>query len=70
MKQMNVYHYLGIESDPIFNIISRLKAGQVVELGDMKIQLNSNGLYELESELRHECFRNEQEIYDGLAKLI
>lgn len=69
MKQINIYHYLGLETDPVFNIIVRLKQGQVVEVGDAKIKLNLNGLYELESESSHECFKSEQEIYDSLSRV-
>lgn len=69
MKQINIYHYLGLETDPIFNIISRLKHGQVIEVGEAIIKLNVNGLYELESESCHECFANEQEIYDSLSRV-
>ncbi len=69
MEQTNIYHYLGLESDPIFNIISRLQRGQVIDVGGATLTLNNSGLFELESESYHECFRSEQEVYDGLSKL-
>lgn len=70
MKQINIYYYLGLETDPIFNIIERLKLGQIVAVGGARIQRNMNGLYELESESYHECFKSEQEVYEGLSRMI
>lgn len=68
MEQTDIYEFLGMNSDPVFNQISNLKVGQAVELGGVKVLLNNQNLYEVETELYHECFCSKRQVYDGLSK--
>ncbi len=68
MEQTHIYDYLGMENDPIFNIIKQLKKGQVIDLGGVIVSLNNNGLYEIETSVDHECFRSKRQVYDGVSK--
>ena len=68
MEQTDIYDYLGIENDPIFNIINHLKAGQAIDLGGVIISLNNNGLYEMETLVAHECFSSKRKIYDVVSR--
>jgi len=68
MEQTHIYDYLGMENDPIFNIINHLKIGQAVDLGGVVISLNNNGLYEMETSVDHECFSSKKQVYDGVSK--
>lgn len=70
MEQINIYQFLGKVNDPIYVKILNLKEGETVDLGGVNVTLNSNGLYELESDNHHECFRTKKQLYDGVAKLI
>lgn len=70
MEQTHIYEFIGVDTDPIFNTINSLKRGQVVDLGVVKLSLNQQGLYELETEYHHECFRTKKQIYNGLAKFL
>lgn len=70
MEQINIYQFLGKVNDPIYVKILYLKEGETVDLGGVNVTLNSNGLYELESDNHHECFRTKKQLYDGVAKLI
>ena len=70
MEQTHIYEILGEVNDPIFIKILHLEKGQTVDLGGVNITLNSNGLYELESDDYHECFRSKKQLYDGVSKLL
>lgn len=70
MEQINIYQFLGKVNDPIYVKILNLKEGETVDLGGVNVTLNSNGLYELETDNHHECFRTKKQLYDGVAKLI
>lgn len=70
MKQSHIYDYLGEVEDPIFNIISSLKTGQVVNLGEVTVLLNKQGLYEIETSFYHECFSTKKQVYDGISKFL
>jgi len=70
VEQINIYQFLGKVNDPIYVKILNLKEGETVDLGGVNVTLNSNGLYELESDNHHECFRTKKQLYDGVAKLI
>lgn len=68
MEQTHIYEYLGVDTDPIFNIINSLQEGQAVDLGMITLSLNYQGLYELETIYHHECFNSKKQIYEGIAK--
>lgn len=70
MEQTHIYHYLGLENDPIFKEITKLKAGQAAIVGDIKIMLNKHGLYEIETSTSHECFSSQKQVYDGISKVL
>lgn len=70
MEQTHIYHYLGLDNDPIFNKITQLKAGQAVIIGEIKVLLNKHGLYEVETSARHECFSSQKQVYDGVSKML
>lgn len=70
MEQINIYQFLGKVNDPIYVKILNLKEGETVDLGGVNVTLNSNGLYELETDNHHKCFRTKKQLYDGVAKLI
>jgi len=67
--QTDIYTFLGMDKDPLFNRITRLKSGESLEIGEVKILLNQNGIYELETESLHECFMTHKQLYDGLAMI-
>lgn len=69
MEQTQIYEFLGVDRDPLFYKISNLQVGQAVELGDIRVLLNKQGLYELETEDSHECFRTLSQLYDGISKI-
>lgn len=68
MEQTDIYDYLGMNNDPIFNKISSLKIGQAIDLGGVKVLLNTQKLYEVETDFYHECFCSKRQVYDGLSK--
>lgn len=70
MEQTHIYHYLGLENDPIFREITKLKSGQAAIVGNIKIKLNSHGLYEIETSASHECFSSQKQVYDGISKML
>lgn len=68
MQQIQLYEYLGINNDPIFNQIKDLK-----KRGSMKVQLpesvliitlNSWGIYEVSNEELHESFSQINDCYE------
>ena len=70
MEQINIYQFLGKVNDPIYVKILNLKEGETVDLGGVNVTLDSNGIYVLESDNDHKCFRTKKQLYDGGAKLI
>lgn len=63
MDQSNIYDFLGVESDPLFNKISKLKKGHGFSTGDIKVLLNQYGIYELITADEHEGFLNMLDCY-------
>lgn len=57
MEQTYIYEYLGVESDPVFQAIYKLKKDQSIILGLIQVSLNKFGLYEVMTDESHECFR-------------
>jgi len=70
MKQSQIYEYLGLDNDPIFKKINDLKEDESINLSELKITLNKQGLYEVETDDKHECFKTKKEVYDGVSKLL
>jgi len=70
MEQSTIYDFLGIENDPIFNIINNLQKGQEINLGGVSILLNQTGLYEMETEFSHDCFYSKKHVYHGVSKFL
>ncbi|MFD2133309.1 hypothetical protein ACFSKI_19020 [Pseudogracilibacillus auburnensis] len=68
MEQTHIYDYLGAIEDPIFNKISNLEVGKVVDLGGVTVLLNQFGLYEVETGISHDCFRSKKQVYEGVSK--
>lgn len=69
MEQANIYDFLGVESDPLFNKISRLKKGQAFIAGDVKITLNNHEIYELSTKDEHEGFSNMLDCYKCISEM-
>lgn len=69
MDQSNIYDFLGIESDPLFNKISKLKKGQRISMGNIKILLNEFGIYELITTDEHEGFSSMLSCYKSVNEL-
>lgn len=70
MLQTHIYNFLGEVNDPIFIQILELEEGQTLELGGVNITFNANGLYELETDDYHECFKSKKQLYDGVSRLL
>lgn len=68
MIQTHIYDHLGVENDPIFRMILKLQAGQAIEIGGVHISYNLYGLYVVETESSHDCYRSIKQLYDGIAK--
>lgn len=68
MKQTHIYDYLGTENDPVFDQVAKLKMGQAVELGGVKVSLNKQDLYEIETGFTHECFKSKGQVYNRLSE--
>lgn len=69
-EQSHIYDFLGIGNDPIFKKINDLKENETINLSKLKITLNKQGLYEVETDNQHECFNTKKEVYDGVSKMI
>lgn len=69
MEQTYIYEYLGVETDPVFQAISKLKKDQSIVLGMIHVTLNQFGLYEVMTEVAHECFRTLQDCYKHICML-
>lgn len=74
MQQIQLYEYLGISNDPIFNQIKDLKIKGSMQVQFPKsvliITLNSWGIYEVSNEEFHESFSELQECYDFINEII
>lgn len=74
MKQIQLYEYLGISNDPIFNQIKDLKKkGSVkVQLPEflLIITLNSWGIYEVSNEEFHESFSQINDCYEFVSEYL
>lgn len=70
MEQTDIYDFIGVNYDPVFNQIEQLEMGRTVELGEFIITLNQNGLYELESTNSHECFTTISQVYDSISRYL
>jgi len=70
MEQTDIYDFIGVNYDPVFNQIEQLEKGRAVELGGFIITLNQNGLYELESINSHECFTTISQVYDSISRYL
>ena len=70
MLQTHIYDFLGVINDPIYIKILELEKGQKLDLGGVNITFNANGLYELETDDYHECFKSKKQLYDGVSRLL
>lgn len=70
MVQMNIYSYLGINSDPVYVAISKLKEGQTSIISDLKITLTKYGFYEVSSDFIHEAYNDPKKCYERLLDLM
>lgn len=70
IKQSQIYDFLGVVNDPIFKKINELKEDEFINISKLKITLNKQGLYEVETDTQHECFHTKKELYDGVSRLL
>ena len=72
IQQVNVYEYLGKESDPLFNAICNIQQGYSEYIPEIKVTLikNQHGLYEMASEFNHECYSNKEDLYDCVSEIL
>ncbi len=70
MEQINLYDYLGVEDDPIYIMLSRLKNGYTVVFEDVHVTKNDFGLFELASNQLHEVFSDIRSCYKYVSDLL
>lgn len=66
MEQTNIYDYLG--GDPLLYSIQSLMKGKSFVIEDICVSLNSNDIYEAESDWFHEPFKDAQDCYKWIRK--
>lgn len=68
VRQTQLYEYLGISNDPIFNQLKYLKKKESTKIrlneSVLNISLNSWGIYEVSNGEIHESFRDMNDCYD------
>ena len=69
MEQTFIYEYLGVHSDPVYQMISKLTKGNAIKIGNIDVSLNKFGLYEVTTQDSHDSFRDVQSCYEKICDL-
>lgn len=70
MEQLNIYHELGLNDDPVYSVLLTLEIDNIIELSGFKVIMNQSGLYEVFNDEIHECFNSIEKCYIGVNLLI
>lgn len=65
---MNLFEFVGVESDPVYQAVSTLQAGEALEIDSIKITRSK--FYELESAMEHVPFPDMLSCYHYLSDRI
>lgn len=65
--QYNIYDFLGVENDPIFNAVEKLEIGHSYTINHITIKLNEQEIYEIETKGSHDAFASQKQVYDHLS---
>lgn len=64
--QMNLYEVLGLDDDPVYQLIDRLKENEEIEVDSYFIR-NTGKFYEVENEELHEGFKTKEKCYSFIS---
>jgi hypothetical protein len=70
MEQLNIYHELGLNDDPVYSVLLTLEVDNVVVLSGLKIIKNQLGLFEVFNDEIHECYSDLDKCYQEINKII
>ena len=70
MTQTNIYHFLGLDDDPLFKKIKSLKKGETIEVDGILIKRNHFDYYEMETDHAHEHAPDLINIYKKICEVI
>jgi hypothetical protein len=70
MGQLNIYHELGLNDDPVYSALLSLEVDNIIELSGFKIIKNQKGLFEVFNDEIHECFSDLDKCYQEINKII
>ncbi|MGJ9460675.1 hypothetical protein [Oceanobacillus sp. CF4.6] len=72
IEQTHVYEYLGKENDPLYNNIMYLKVNQSLPIPETNMQITKTryGMYEIVSDVFHECYSSPQSLYERISALL
>ncbi|WP_404427287.1 hypothetical protein LG296_01585 [Ureibacillus chungkukjangi] len=62
VEQTNLFEFLGLKNDPVFNLIEKLREGDKIQIDSFCIR-NNGKLYEVESDEYHEGFPTKERCY-------
>ena len=62
---MNLFEFVGVDSDPVYQAVSNLQTGEVFEIDNIKITRSK--FYELESAIEHVPFSDMLSCYHYLS---
>ncbi|WP_342471613.1 hypothetical protein MHH70_12410 [Metasolibacillus sp. FSL H7-0170] len=68
MQNTNIFDFLGVETDLIYQKIAALKTGDVFQADNIIVRLEK--YYEIESDYEHELFYNAMSCYQYLSDLL
>ena len=68
MQNTNIFEFIGVETDLIYQKIAALKAGEAFSADNIIVRLDK--YYEIESDFEHELFHNAMCCYQYLNDLL
>lgn len=66
VNQMNLYEILGLDNDPVYQLINSLKENEEVEIDSFQIR-KTDKFYEVENEELHEGFKTKEKCYSFIS---
>lgn len=66
VEQTNLYEFLGLSNDPLFNQIERLGEGEEIRIDSFNIR-KTNKFYEVENDEIHEGFKTLSKCYSFIC---
>lgn len=69
MENVTMYEIIGVSIDPIYEALIQLSENEKILIGQYTIRKTAK-FYEIENQHVHECFKEKEECYQFLIKLL